>query len=531
MTVFTNGRIFTGKSDHDFESSMEVNDGKISKIGNSISTDQEVVDLHGKLVLPGILDIHTHPKYIADALHGVACTPPNVTSIQDMIQALKHSASAGKSADVWIEGWGFDETKLAEHRTPTVHDLDQVSTTQPVFVYRSDCHSSVVNSKALELAGITSETPNPENGEIGKFENGTPNGYLKEVPATQLMIQVKSQQSYQTDVTNLLNSSSHYLENGIIAIGEMMGRLKPYDSLNLYEDAIKKGFKPEAAIYYVWDEVKENGLAHFASELEAGKLRIGGLKLFIDGSISGETAWVKKAYPSDPANFGVAEATTADILAAIDFAKAHQLQVAIHAMGDAAVQRVIDATWSITPWLKDGRPSVRIEHATMLTDDMLDEIKTAEMNYALVTQPIFYFAEYDSYRNFLSAEQFNECYRIKSMVASGAEVALSSDAPCTPWEKPDSPFIAIQAAVNRKASGGELVNPEEAISVGEAIRRYTSLAAPIAGFHELGTLAPGKKADFIVLDQDLFSVKPAEIGKTQVDQTWMDGQLVYSRGR
>ena len=196
--------------------------------------------------MPGLIDCHTHPKYIADALHGTACTPPNVNSIQEMIAALKASPQYGQGPDVWIEGWGFDETKLAEHRAPTVDDLDQVTTEQPIFIYRSDCHSSVGNSKALALAGIDQNTPDPKGGHIERFPDGRPTGFMREVAASQLLIRAKSAQSYENDVQNMVNSSDHYLENGIVAIGEMMGRLNPYPTLRLYQDAVKQGFKPRA---------------------------------------------------------------------------------------------------------------------------------------------------------------------------------------------------------------------------------------------------------------------------------------------
>lgn len=158
--TFVNGKVFVGTSETDFVSAFKVKDGRISWIGQTEQVDDpQAIDLHQQTVLPGLIDCHTHPKYIADALHGTACTPPNVNSIQEMIAALKASPQYGQGPDVWIEGWGFDETKLAEHRAPTVDDLDQVTTEQPIFIYRSDCHSSVGNSKALALAGIDQNTP------------------------------------------------------------------------------------------------------------------------------------------------------------------------------------------------------------------------------------------------------------------------------------------------------------------------------------------------------------------------------------
>lgn len=523
MTTFVNGHIFTGKKETAFVEAMQVVDGRITWTGATAAAPQsdDVVDLKHQTVLPGLLDIHTHPKYIADALHGVACTPPDINSIADMQQALRRSPEFGQGPDVWLEGWGFDETKLAEHRTPTIDDLDAITTEQPIFIYRSDCHSSVGNSKALALAGITADTPDPEGGHIGRFPDGRPNGYMQEVAASQLLIRAKSAQNYQQDVINMVNTSDHYLANGLVAIGELMGRKRPYDSLNLYQDAMKAGFKPQTAIYYVWDELKNDPQPILPTEND--NLTIGGVKVFMDGSISGETAWNQQPYPSG--QNGIQLTTGADLMAAVTFAQTHQLQVAVHAMGDAAVQLILDTTDRVEPWLAD-RPSIRIEHATLLSDTMLAQIKAAKMQYALVTQPIFYFAEDESYRTYLSADQFKNAYRIKSMLAT-AVTALSSDAPCTPWAEPDSPFIAMKAAVNRTAANGDVVNASEAISIGEAVLGYTKWAAAIAGLTDSGQLVVGKRADFVVLNQDLFSVIPDKIGETRVNSTWMKGQPVY----
>ncbi|WP_057823289.1 amidohydrolase [Lentilactobacillus sunkii] len=522
MPTFINGKIFMGTGTTNFVSAMKIEHGKVTWIGDSNEiSDPDAINLNGKTVLPGLIDVHTHPKYIADALHGVACTPPNVNSIEDMKTALRHSPALGKGADTWIEGWGFDETKLAEHRTPTVDDLDEISTTQPIFVYRSDCHSSIGNSKALELAGITPTTPDPVGGFIGHFPDGRPNGYMKEVAATQLLIKAKSAQSYQGDVDNMVNSSEHYLKNGIVAIGEMMGRIRPYDSLKLYQDSVKAGFKPKSSIYYVYDEVAGNTKLKPTKD---NQLRIAGIKVFMDGSISGETAYNSQPYPSGKNGVCLTDATK--LKQTVAYAKAHDLQVAIHAMGDAAIQLILDVTDRMEPWLAD-RPSIRIEHASILSDEMLNQINTATMQYALVTQPIFLFAEDESYRNYLSPQQFKEAYRVKSMMDSKAEFALSSDAPCTPWAEPDSPFVNIYAAVTRTAVNGDVVNAEEAISVPEAVLAYTSWPAKIGGFQQNGKLTPGYAGDFVILDRDIFSVPHDEIKDVRVEETWMAGEKVY----
>ena len=521
--TFTNAKIFMGTDETSFASAMTIDRGRVTWVGNQEEvTDPAAIDLGGQTVLPGLIDCHTHPKYIADALHGVACTPPKVNSIADMIAALKQAPTYGQGPDVWIEGWGFDETKLAEHRAPTVDDLDQVSTTQPIFLYRSDCHSSVGNSRALELAGIDASTPDPVGGKIGHFADGWPNGFMREVAATQLLIRAKSAQSYENDVANLVKSAGHYLENGIVAIGEMMGRLHPCPSLELYQDAVKQCFPRRAWIYYGYDELAGEDLTPGSDD----QLRVAGIKVFMDGSISGETADNFAPYPDGKHGVGL---TSADKLKqAVDYAESHHLQVAIHAMGDAAIQRVLDVTKDRQPWLEN-TPSVRLEHASLLSDDILRQIDQAKMWYGLATQPIFFFAEDESYRTYLSASQFKDAYRLKSMLQTRALTALSSDAPCTPWAEPDSPFYSIYAAVTRKAANGDLVNPTEAISVGQAILGYTKWAAQLGQFTHNGQLTVGKAADFVILTRDPFTIPAEELATVRVKETWLRGQRVYRR--
>ena len=127
------------------------------------------VDLEGRTVLPALCDVHTHPSWIAATVRSVPCVSPIVNTIEEMIEALRRHPLAGRGPEAWITGFGYDEGKLAEHRTPTIEDLDRVSTTQPVFVKRSDCHSAICNSVALRLAGIEAGTPDPAGGRFGRF--------------------------------------------------------------------------------------------------------------------------------------------------------------------------------------------------------------------------------------------------------------------------------------------------------------------------------------------------------------------------
>ena len=179
---YRNAKIFTGTGEHDFATAFAVEDGLFSWVGDASAIPEEaaVQDLDSRLVLPGLIDAHTHPTYIAMIVDAVPCTVPAVHNIPEMIEALKKHPNQGKGVADWIDGWGWDESKLEEVRAPTRHDLDKVSTRQPVYALSSDCHSGTCNSRAIELAGITKETPEPPRGAFGRDADGTPNGVLVE---------------------------------------------------------------------------------------------------------------------------------------------------------------------------------------------------------------------------------------------------------------------------------------------------------------------------------------------------------------
>jgi predicted amidohydrolase YtcJ len=182
------------------------------------------------------------------------------------------------------------------------------------------------------------------------------------------------------------------------------------------------------------------------------------------------------------------------------------------------------------PWMDGDMPSVRLEHATLLDKDQLRRINEAKMNFGVVTQIIFFFAEYDSYFQNLSEGQFQRAYPVKTFYEELDLVALSSDAPATTWADPDNVFVSIKTAVDRRAYNGADVVQEEAITVPQAVRLYTARSAELASYQDvLGQIAEGFEASFIVLDRDIFTIDVEEIDQTLVEQTWIRGEKVFER--
>jgi predicted amidohydrolase YtcJ len=527
--VFVNGKIFTGRNETDFVTAFKVADGRITWTGDTKDVDDtHAIDLKGSTVVPGFIDIHTHPTYVAMTVDAVPCTVPVVNNIPQMIAALKRHRNYGKEPNDWIEGWGYDESKLAEHRTPTTQDLDQVSTAQPVYVLRSDAHSGICNTRALQMAGITKHTPDPEGARFGRYANGEPNGILEEHAANNMVLRAKAVEDYSTKVAALAATARHYNERGIVAVTDMMALTQPFDNLEVYRDAERKGFRQQAALYFSWLDLKNNLISDLNDVQRRGRTKFAGIKLFADGSVSGCTAWMCRPYRNS--GHGYSTLSDADLNAGYEWARRNGVQVAVHAMGDRALQHVIDYFADKEPWLDHGIPSVRLEHATLLSEAQIRRMNNSRMIFGVSTQIIFFFAEYDSYSRNLHPEQFQQSYPLRSFYNNIEHLGLSSDAPATTWADPDNVFVSIKAAVTRKAYNGADIVPEQAITVPQAVLLYTSRPATLARYEgRLGQIAPGFEASFVVLDRDIFTIDVHELDRTQVQQTWIAGEKVFDR--
>ena len=214
--------------------------------------------------------------------------------------------------------------------------------------------------------------------------------------------------------------------------------------------------------------------------------------------------------------------------AAIQFAKEHKCQVSVHCMGAQAIDRAVEHTWRESPWMEyPAVPSVRMEHVAMPTTEAIR--RTAQSGIAWVTQPVFLYAEIESYLKNLGAQRTAASYPIADFLKEGVRLAFSTDAPATAWATPSDPFTNLKGAVTRKAWDGTDCGQAHRVDIETAIRLYTAESAPMLGFTDTGMLKEGYAADFIVLDRDILEIPAEEIDQVKVEETWIGGKKVYRK--
>ncbi|WP_091663171.1 amidohydrolase [Alteribacillus iranensis] len=525
-TYFYNAKIFTANDDQPEASAFLVRNGRIEWVGDERDISHwtgQSVDVKGKRVLPGLIEAHMHPLLLAEKSTQIACLPPFMHSIDDIVLAIRKKATQ-VDKDEWIFGWGYDEGKLKEKRAPNRWDLDRAAPHIPVVLTRSCIHIVSVNSKVLQLAGIDRDTPNPPGGEIERDKQGEPTGILKE-NAKDLIAPYLPDTTLRQYAGLLAKSSEDFLAHGITAVTDLMAYQKPLDYYSIYTEAREKGFKQRAVLYYMWEEMKRASSVQEKSNREH-PVHVGGIKVFSDGSVSGRTAWMEEPFINESDNHGIAMTTKEELRTAAKAAKQNNIQLVVHAMGERAIEMVVDTFEDMPGWLEEG-PSVRIEHASFLSKSQMARANKA--NIGIVTQPIFFFSEIESYIDNIGLERTARSYPVRSLLQSRVLTALSSDAPGNGWHDTVDPFAGIQAAVTRIAYDGTDIGQDERITVEDAIKLYTSEAQKITRIPYVGQLTPGYYADFIILDQDIFTVDGDDIHNIQVEATYMNGSLVYKR--
>lgn len=527
--LFHNGRIFTANPEKPYAQAMLIKEGKICWIGDNTELPEldpavKRYDLEGRRVIPGFVDAHMHGVMMAQICKQISCLPPFVHSIAQLQEKIRDLRSRQKE-DQWIEAWGYDEGKLSEHRAPTRYDLDSACSDAPVFVMRTCAHSACVNSKALEIAGIGKETPDPAGGEIERDAYGEPTGILRDA-AIDLVSRCKPSATQREIVDNLLYLGKLLSSYGITTITDM-GVFEKADYYETYLQAVREGFRQQTVIYYMWDYFMGDEEFTIAPERmdHRRQIFVGGLKLIGDGSISGRTAWLEEPYKDSQTDRGLSVCSDELLEDAILQCKRYELPLSVHAMGGRAIDRMIQRFKDEEKWNGNQAPHLRLEHITEPGEEAIRI--AAEKGFAFVMQPVFLYSEIESYIRNLGEERLKKTYPISTLLTNGVRVVLSSDAPATAWALPYNPFVGLKGAVTRKAYDGTDCGAQERISIEEALRLYTIEGAKVLGIKDRGMLREGYYADFGVLDRDILSIDSDEIDGVEVIETYISGERVY----
>lgn len=552
IMYYSNGKFLLNKN----IDSMKVDDGKIIWTGRKeeIPEGEECVDLKGKTVLPAFVETHIHPTILTELVGKLSIMAPEVNSIEEMIEKLREIDATNPEAST-IEGWGYDETKFEEGRSPTRYDLDKVSTEKSVRIQRSDLHNCVVNSLALELAGIDKDYPDPAGGIIHRDEQGAPTGLLSEKAAF-LPGEIFAIKSEEEKIRKMVATSLELAKYGIGSVSETLGIIdEEGDMMDLYLKSMEKGFLQDVAVYYLWndtvsslsqEEIDKRKEGYTAST--GAKVKLSGLKYFLDGTISNGSAGMTKEFPKIEDSLyvkrdgntpseedknreltkGLMTGNKEELREIMKFAKEKGLQVKTHAMGDHSADIIIELAEELGNWI-EGAPSIRIEHGTTLRDDQIKKIH--ELGIGVSGQSIFFYAEYEPYSKYLDEERFLQINRLKSLYdPEGIKypyVALSNDAPSTYHPEPANPWLGIEPTVTRRSLTEKAdINQKEKLSLKDALILYTINGAMINDMKNIGKLQEGYSADFMLLEEDLETLPEEELHKILPSEVYIRGKKV-----
>ncbi|WP_322797930.1 amidohydrolase, partial [Thermoflexus sp.] len=470
--------------------------GRNAEIADLIGPDTQVLDAGGATVLPGFHDAHCHIL-----LFGLSLVEVNVREARTITEVVEAVAAHARKIPPgrWIRGGGYNENKLQERRHPTRHDLDPISPHHPVWLSHISGHMGVANSQALSIAGITRETPDPPGGQIVRDVNGEPIGLLLET-AQELIKRVLPPYTLEETKAALGAAGRQMAAEGITAAQDAWAGWIAPEEFRAYQEAVAEGLLPQRIWLMVDVErlAMRDGRFDFAFGLHTGfgseRLRLGAIKIFVDGSLIGRTAAMRQPYADPPDVTGMLVKDLQALVELVRYAHAGGWQVAMHAIGDRAIETALDAIEEVMG-AEARRFRPRIEHCGVLAPDLLERLRRLQV--VVVTQPRFVYELGDGFRIALGEERTRWTYPLANL--RGVPVAFSSDRPVVDG----APLKGIQAAVLRCTQSGAPFAPEEALTVEEALRAYTFSAAYAAfAESELGALAPGRWADLVVLGED-----------------------------
>lgn len=477
--------------------------GTVNEATDFAGTDSEFMDFGDNVMMPGFIDSHMHLDELGRYL-----------SILDLrgtksISNLKEKLYSAKQVGGWILGHGWDQDLFIEKRWPTRFDLDEIISDIPVFLSRVDLHSGVLNSKAMEVMEI--ESGFHDSAELVKDKDEQPTGVVTETVFGFADRYVRTHLPRQDSRDMLVSAISECSKQGVTTVGFVSCSLQELEMLKEIRDADELTVRTR--VYINGEELEE--LKDFRKD---DLLAVSGIKLFSDGSLGSRTALMSFLYQDDPGNRGVESNSKEQLLDYMSKAEGRGLDVACHAIGDLALDNVL---WAFSKC----REKHRIEHASLVRKDQLEKIK--QVGAILAVQPHFILTDFWTLER-IGERNAGMAYPLGSIANAGIPISFSTDCPVEMLD----PWPTVQAAVTR---GAEVSNPlgmvsqNECMDVRIALSSYTKGSALALSDSSIGTLEPGKKADFLLLATDPLSASSHQLKEIVVEATYLDGERVYIR--
>ncbi|MCD5323869.1 MULTISPECIES: amidohydrolase [Pontibacillus] len=521
------GTIYTMEQEGEQVEAVVTKNGRIQMAGSleevmavwKGAIDQEH-HLQGQVMYPGFVDSHLH--IIGHGERLLRLDLSFMTSPEEVKEALSSHASQLPHGQ-WLIGEGWNENQWADPRIIHKSELDEISTEHPIMLTRVCRHALLANSKAMELAGVTEDTEDPQGGKIVRDEHGLTTGYF--LDAAQDPIKDAMPEYTQSYLEKAISVSIEDLtRNGIVGghsedLNYYGGFRKTYDAfLNSIGPKHTK-FRAHLLVHHeVLDDMLADGLT-YKSGTEF--VELGAVKIFSDGAIGGRTALLSESYEDDKGNRGMAIHEEKQLAQIVKKARKHDLPVAVHAIGDEAVAMIT----RILNGVPDAPHRDRIIHAQFMRDELYDQVSST--NAIVDIQPTFVSSDFPWVLDRIGEHRLQNAYPWKKLLQSGIPCAGGSDAPI----EEINPLLAIQAAVTRKSIHDQKAyGIEQCLTMFEAISLYTKGSAyTIHEEGKRGLIKEGYDADFTIFDRDLFALHPDRLLEANVTRTVVDGTVVYQR--
>lgn len=534
--VLLNGKVWTEDPAHPVAQAVALNGPTILAVGDDAAIRKlagpgtKIIDLSGRLLLPGFNDSHVHLLAGGESLITVQLRTAN--SQAEFRQRIAEFAKTLPQG-AWIRDGVWDHQRWTPPVLPNHQLIDGVTGDHPTLLWRLDGHMALANALAMQLAGVDRNTKDVPGGEIERDKDGNPTGIFKDA-ATALIERVMPPLSQEEVDRAMAAAMREAAVHGVTSVQNMVesaedeGQPANFREFQKLEREDKLTFRIyESMPVRDWKTLADLGVV---APFGGPKLRIGNLKAFADGAIGSETAWMDEPFTNNPAYSGLA---SPDLLNIDNFydslrqADKAGLQISIHAIGDRANRTILDLYARLE---KENGPAdrrLRIEHAQHLHP--ADYARFAKLGVIASMQPYHAIDDGRWVESVIGPERIKSSYAWKSLLDAGATLAFGSDWPVAPLD----PVMGIYAAATRRTLDGKNPNgwvPEQRITVAQAVHAYTMGSAFAEHAEEVkGSIEPGKLADLVVLSDDIFTIPPEAIEKTKVDMTIFDGKVIYER--